>query len=102
MSIIGATSLVLWGNFYEDTHAYSVEFDGTMFNADASTSQWRAGSAPLFMQTGLDTSKNYTITLRNFNDNVANCTGRTDRGLTRPCCVGLDRLQLFGSNLRFG
>ena len=102
MSIIGATSLVLWGNFYEDTHAYSVEFDGTMFNADASTSQWRAGSAPLFMQTGLDTSKNYTITLRNFNDNVANCTGRTDQGLTRPCCVGLDRLQLFGSNLRFG
>jgi len=96
--ILGAHSLVLWGFLWQDTHYYSVEFDEKVFNADASTSMWRAGSAPLFMQTGLDTNRNYTITYRNFNENYSDCRSGIS-SLTRTCSAGLDRLQLFGANV---
>jgi len=94
----GASAAVLYGGLYEDTHDYSVVFDGHTFNFDAPASGWDVGTVPIFIESNLDPNVQHTITLRNFNENNPNCLENGTRIKDkRGCCASLDALQLIGS-----
>ncbi|KAH7096994.1 hypothetical protein BKA62DRAFT_760195 [Auriculariales sp. MPI-PUGE-AT-0066] len=92
-----ASAVVLYGDTYSDTHAFSVYLDDQVFRADASASGWRVGSTPLFLQTGLQPDKEYVLSVVNYNEQSPNCA---DDGYKindfRSCCVAIDALQLLG------
>lgn len=95
----GAGGVLLRGTIGMGLEVFSVEFDGTTFPMDA-TSVWPDTSGVvLFARGGLDPKKQYTITLKNYNDHYQTC----DRLYYLPpsqhllaCCVNLDGLVLLG------
>lgn len=84
----GAGGVVLLGNVWQDSHAFSVTLDDATTNLDA-TSSWQDGQTVLFARGGLDPAVQHTVSLRDFSADDTTC----NQG--KYCCTGLDAITLL-------
>ncbi|EJD39560.1 hypothetical protein AURDEDRAFT_128184 [Auricularia subglabra TFB-10046 SS5] len=87
----GAGGAVLLGSVWPDAHTFSVKIDDADPINLSATSHWYDGSAVFFIASGLDPTKEHTITVRNFNSDVLDCTSNPPR----TCCTGIDAIRLL-------
>ena len=98
---VDASAVVLNGTPSYGTFYYSVILEGDGKTLDSTdNSQWTLPKTALFVHSGLDLAKKYTLRFRNWSDTHPNCPTGPD-GNHRYCCQSFDSLKLIGSAMRF-
>ncbi|KZV82412.1 hypothetical protein EXIGLDRAFT_843763 [Exidia glandulosa HHB12029] len=94
----GAGGVVLRGTIGVGLQPYTIELNDEVIPLDATSVVQYAQSVNLFFRGGLDPSKQYTISLRNWNENYPYCNRLYYLPPTQPlmaCCANLDGLVLL-------
>ena len=93
----GAGGVVVLGNVWRDSHAFSLALDGEPIKRMDASSAWEDGQTVFFAQGGLDVNTAHTITVLNFNEDRPSCPWEELVGEEqfRFCCTGLDALVLL-------
>ena len=92
---------MLKGVLSGDTFYYSVILEGDEKTLDSTdNSIWTVPKTALFVHSGLDPIKKYTLRFRNWSNDYPNCPSRPD-GENQICCQTIDSLTLIGSAMRF-